>query len=161
MINIAAAVGNTVVDKNGSSTRNKVTTQAASTDSTKSNKDIASTMKERSQLNKDAFFKLLITQLKHQDPLKPMENKEFISQMAQFSSLEQMQNMNTSMKQFTKIQSLSEGAALIGKTVETFEDNDGNAIKGKVSKVSYEDDKILLHLAGDNMVTLEEIKTVY
>ena len=48
-------------------------------------------------LDKDAFMKLLTTQLSNQDPLNPMEDREFIAQMAQFSSLEQMQNLNESM----------------------------------------------------------------
>ncbi len=47
-------------------------------------------------LDKDAFLKLLVTQMQNQDPLSPMEDREFIAQMAQFSSLEQMQNLNTS-----------------------------------------------------------------
>lgn len=52
---------------------------------------------ENSALDKDAFLKLLVTQLKHQDPLNPVEDKEFIAQMAQFTTLEQIQNMNKTM----------------------------------------------------------------
>lgn len=54
--------------------------------------------KSKNDLDKDAFLRLLTTQLANQDPLNPMEDREFIAQLAQFSSLEQMQNLNKSIE---------------------------------------------------------------
>jgi flagellar basal-body rod modification protein FlgD len=72
-------------------------------------------------LGKDAFMKLLMTQMQYQDPMSPMDNKDFIAQMAQFSSLEQMQNMNQSLTSFIKAQTGSaklNALTLIGKDVK-------------------------------------------
>lgn len=54
--------------------------------------------RENNDLDKDAFLKLLTTQLANQDPLNPIEDKEFIAQLAQFNSLEQMQSLNKNME---------------------------------------------------------------
>ncbi|WP_372994086.1 flagellar hook assembly protein FlgD [Lutispora sp.] len=61
-------------------------------------------------LNKDAFLNLLVTQLRYQNPLEPMDDKEFISQMAQFTSLEQAQNTN-------KIARLNSAYGMVGKLI--------------------------------------------
>lgn len=69
----------------------------------------------QSSLGKDDFLKILITQLKNQDPMQPLEDKEFIAQMAQFTSVEQLTNMSGELKQLR--QSLGMASSLIGKTV--------------------------------------------
>ncbi len=71
-----------------------------------------------SQLGKDDFLKLLLAQLANQDPTSPMENTEFIAQMAQFSSLEQMTNMSSEFSKLTSMLNSSEAVNTIGKTVE-------------------------------------------
>ena len=84
-----------------------------------------------SELDKEAFMLLLVTQFKYQDPLNPMEDKEFISQMSQFSSLEQLMNLNTSMNNLTNAsnsQQMLNATSFIGKQVTI----EGNAI-GKVT----------------------------
>ena len=69
---------------------------------------------KKDPLGRDAFLSLLITQLQHQDPMQPQENGEFIAQLAQFSSLEKLTSIETSMKE------LSEAfAKLAGTTPDT------------------------------------------
>ena len=95
-------------------------------------------------LGKEDFLKLLIVQLTHQDPLNPMDDREFIAQTAQFSALEQMQNLNKSfasvveaMKKVERMAALS----LIGREVEvtsgTFE------FKGEPVEIKFKVDKAL------------------
>ena len=82
-----------------------------------------------SNLDKDSFMLLLVTQFKYQDPLNPMDDKEFIAQMAQFSSLEQLMNLNTSMEGLTDAtnnQQMINATSYIGKpTTGKTEDSDG------------------------------------
>jgi flagellar basal-body rod modification protein FlgD len=69
-------------------------------------------------LGKDDFLKILITQLSHQDPTQPMEDKEFIGQMAQFSSLEQITNMSEGMGKVADLLSRSQAIGLLGRIVD-------------------------------------------
>jgi flagellar basal-body rod modification protein FlgD len=70
------------------------------------------------QLGQDDFLKILVTQLAHQDPTAPMEDKEFIAQMAQFSSLEQMTGMAKNFARLTEMLTSTEASSALGKQVE-------------------------------------------
>lgn len=110
------------------------------------------------KLGKDDFLKLFTTQLKYQDPLKPLESTEFTAQMAQFSSLEQLFNLNSSMEQLVAYQmSLNNGFAtsLINKTVKTTDD-----AVSKVTGVAFQEGITYLLLENGKRVTLGEIKEI-
>ncbi|MEX2415314.1 MAG: flagellar hook capping FlgD N-terminal domain-containing protein [Paenibacillaceae bacterium] len=79
------------------------------------NKSSAKAGQENS-LGKDEFLKILVAQIKNQDPMKPLEDKEFIAQMAQFTSVEQLMNMSTELKELKN--SIGFTATLIGKSIE-------------------------------------------
>lgn len=86
-----------------------------------------------SALDKDAFMLLLVTQFKYQDPLNPMEDKEFIAQLSQFSSLEQLMNLNESMTGLTdatNAQQMINATSFIGKEVAAY----GTTISKKTTK---------------------------
>ncbi len=69
-------------------------------------------------MDKNDFLKLLITQLSHQDPTQPMQDKEFIAQMAQFSSLEQITNMSEGLAKVADLVSRSQALNLLGSAVD-------------------------------------------
>ncbi|GAB1398677.1 flagellar hook assembly protein FlgD [Aminivibrio sp.] len=111
-----------------------------------------------SELGKDAFLKILIAQLSNQDPLDPLKDKDFIAQMAQFSTLEQMTNMSTSIEQMN---ALSRGAAVsyIGRTVE-YENEDGLSEYGKIAYLRFEKGGTILVTDGEIDVPLEKVLAV-
>ena len=71
-----------------------------------------------SSISQQDFFKLLVTQLSFQDPLKPIDNEAFIAQIAQFTALEQTREMNDRINTLLSIQSSNQAIGLIGRTVE-------------------------------------------
>ncbi|GIO96321.1 hypothetical protein J14TS5_14070 [Paenibacillus lautus] len=110
------------------------------------------------ELGKDQFLSILITQLRHQDPLQPMQDREFIAQMAQFTSLEQLMNINTQLTAMS--QSLGAASSLIGKQISwMFKPEDGSE---SVMKSGIVDSIIVregVHYAkvGDSEVSLDQI----
>ncbi|KGM42634.1 Flagellar basal-body rod modification protein FlgD [Olavius algarvensis spirochete endosymbiont] len=88
----------------------------------------------KQELGKDDFLQILITQLQHQDPTKPMEDREFIAQMAQFSSLEQMTNMNRQFAELSAALKSSLVMNLLGKEVEIHQGEE--YIRGSVEAIT-------------------------
>jgi len=121
-------------------------------------------------LGKDDFLKILMTQLQNQDPMNPMEDKDFIAQMATFTSLEQMTNMNSTLEKFVtsqKGEQLLKYSSMIGKEVEysfKTEDENGNEIinkgQGIVTSVSQKSGYIELELKGGTKIYSDEILKV-
>jgi flagellar basal-body rod modification protein FlgD len=98
------------------------------------NKTINQGRKPQQNLGRDDFLKLLITQLSYQDPTAPMEDKEFIAQMAQFSSLEQMTSMAGDFSKLTQMLMAGEATSALGKSVEI---TDGEkVVQGRVNAVN-------------------------
>jgi flagellar basal-body rod modification protein FlgD len=90
-------------------------------------------------LGKDDFLRLLVTQLENQDPTSPLDDKEFIAQMAQFSTLEQMTQMNTTLSNLIINNKLNLSYSLLGKNVEVLDSTTGEIESGVVSEVSFGD----------------------
>lgn len=88
-------------------------------------------------LGKEDFLRLLIVQLENQDPTKPLEDKEFISQMAQFSSLEQMTAMNKTLSSLIDNYKLNLSYSLLGKQVDVLDSATGEKNSGIVSEINF------------------------
>ena len=106
-------------------------------------------------MDKEAFLQLLVAQMKYQDPLEPTSNTEYISQYAQFSQVEQMQNMSASMD-------LQRASSLVGQYVyvkTTSSTGVTNYVEGKVDYVVYENNKAYLAI-DEQLYSLEDLDTV-
>jgi flagellar basal-body rod modification protein FlgD len=114
---------------------------------------------EKNGLGKDAFLKLLVTELKHQDPTRPMEDKEFIGQMAQFSSLEQMTNLNKEMKNLVQSSKSAEAYSLLGRDIEAYDPIQQKVVVGTVSSVFYKGEEVMIAV-GKEYISLDNIHSV-
>lgn len=78
---------------------------------------------QANSLTQQDFLKVLLTQLTYQDPMKPMDNQQFMAQLAQFSTLQQTQQLNTNIETLISNQSALQSVGLIGRTVDISTDN--------------------------------------
>jgi len=102
-------------------------------------------------LGKDAFLKMFVAQLSHQDPMNPMNDSEFMGQMASFSTLEQVSNLAAANARIADSMSSTSAIGLIGRTV-TYVDADDQVHTGKVEKVTTADGKPFLTVDGTSGV---------
>lgn len=109
-------------------------------------------------LGKDDFLKLLITQLTNQNPMNPLQDTQFIAQMAQFSSLEQITNMNESLGKMTAKLNSERGISTLGKVVELDLGN-GESVTGVVEKATLGENPEIS--VGNIFYDMSKIKAIY
>lgn len=108
------------------------------------------------ELGKDDFLNLLVTQLKYQDPLSPMDNTEYVSQLAQFSTLEYMGNMSTGI---SYMEALTMAGKYVTATVTDEDTGESTEISGVVDSVKLKSGSATLYVQGKE-VSLDEVTDV-
>jgi flagellar basal-body rod modification protein FlgD len=104
------------------------------------------------------FMMLLLAQLKHQNPLEPLNDRDMMAQLTQVSSLQELQKINALLEYMATSNRLSEAAGLIGKTIE-YLDEDGKPQTGQVTGVSLTDDQIMVWI-GEKRIPLSSVTSV-
>ncbi|MFP4055883.1 MAG: flagellar hook capping FlgD N-terminal domain-containing protein [Candidatus Brocadiia bacterium] len=107
----------------------------------------------------DTFMKLFLTQLKHQDPMEPMDNYEFTSQLAQMGQLEQLSNMTSQFEQVMRYQEFGYASQLIGKEVAYVLPGAEGPRTGVVSGVRLQDGEVQL-VVEDSTVPLSSVTDI-
>lgn len=111
-----------------------------------------------SSLGQDDFLRLLATELQYQDPMNPTDDKDFMAQMAQFSALEQMQNVAGGVAQLGQQNDFAEAVGLIGREVG-YTRADGTAASGVATGVSTSGGTVTIAVGADE-VGLDAIRSV-
>ena len=91
----------------------------------------------QAELGQDAFLQLLITQLRYQDPTDPLQDREFVAQLAQFTALEQAQQTNDMLMLLAQLTSATQAISLVGRTVE-YVGESGEVETGEVSGITFD-----------------------
>ncbi|MER3397963.1 MAG: flagellar hook capping protein [Chloroflexota bacterium] len=107
---------------------------------------------------KDQFLQLLVAQLRNQDPMRPMEDRDFIAQLAQFAVLEQLENLGQEFKQAQTTQQLAAAGGLIGRMVEA--EVDGKVVSGRVSAVLVDMAGTVSLKVGDKTVPFGTVRKI-
>jgi flagellar basal-body rod modification protein FlgD len=107
-------------------------------------------------LDQNAFLRLLVTQLRFQNPLDLSSGAEFVSQLATFSTLQGIDNLNRSFADMLRLQQLTQGIQLIGREVTFIASGESDPQSGVVDSISIDDNRLNLHV-GSQIVSLSEV----
>lgn len=102
-------------------------------------------------LNQQQFLQLLTAQLQNQDPMNPLSSQDFTTQLSQLSTVSGLQQLNTSIQQLLQLQQLSQGAALMGKTVTYLAAGASSSGKGVVQGVSLQNGQLQVQVGGQQV----------
>ncbi len=111
-------------------------------------------------LGKDDFLKLLVAQLQNQDPMNQQDDTQYIAQMAQFSSVEQLQNISMAMDAMALRSALTEGSSLIGKNVTGTDSTTHQPVSGVVTGVRVDAGQVIIEPLNIPIDNITEIKGV-
>ena len=113
----------------------------------------ASAASAAAQIGIQDFLKILVAPLGNQDPLKPMDNQEFVTQLAQFTSLQQTQEMNDKLGQLLTAQASMQSVGVLGKTVDITTQT--GASSGTVSALSFSsgEPRLTIKLTDGSLLT--------
>ncbi len=122
------------------------------------------------ELGQDDFLRIMIEQLRSQNPLEPQDNSEFFSQMVQFQSLDAMQTMTNAIRYLAEVSELAQASALVGRNVtaliegpsdpETSMPGNQEEVTGTVAKVTFAERGAVLHLEDGLQIPIAKIVAV-
>lgn len=111
---------------------------------------------QNSNLGQEDLFKILLTELSFQDPLDPMDNKEFIAQLAQFTNLEQSRQFNQKLDSLLTVQAADQSIVLLGKTVEV--ETNTNPEVGEVTAIKFDNGSPILTIQKTDGSFISDIR---
>jgi len=117
------------------------------------------TQGKEQEMGKEDFLKLLVAQMKEQDPLNPTSNEDLVMQLAQFSSIEQTENMNKNLNEFIGQNAMGMAGSMIGQEIEAANPDTGVITKGVVKQVNVSSKGTKL-VVGNDQVDLKHVITL-
>lgn len=111
--------------------------------------------------NTEDFLHLLVTQLQNQDPMEPLKGHEFVAQLAQFTSVEQLVKLNTSFQELFEFQQVLGGGSLIGRIVTYLDTNTGEEAEGVILGVKPNGESTMVVMENGDLVPMPYITGIY